>query len=40
MRSERFWATQTTYIYVYMLRIAGQMAGPIGPTFFVDIHEW
>ena len=23
-----------------MLSIAGQTAGPIGPKFFVDTHEW
>ena len=25
--------------YMYMLPIAGQMAGQIGLTFFVDTHE-
>ncbi len=28
------------YVYVYMLRIAGQTAGPIGLTFFEDTHGW
>ena len=23
-----------------MMRIAGQTAGPNGPTFFVDTHGW
>ena len=28
------------YIFIYMLRIAGQTAGPIGLKFFVDTHGW
>ena len=31
---------QDIRIYIYMLSIAGQTAGPIGPKFFVDTHEW
>ena len=27
-------------IYIYMLPIAGQTAGPIGLTFFVDTQGW
>ena len=27
-------------IHIYMLRIAGQTAGPIGLKFVVDIHGW
>ena len=29
---------QDNCIYIYMLRIAGQTAGPIGLKFFVDTH--
>ena len=31
---------QDIRIYIYMLRIAGQTAGPIGLKFFVDTHGW
>ena len=31
---------QDILIYIYMLPIAGQTAGPIELTFFVDTHGW
>ena len=31
--------TTHSYIYIYMLRIAGQTAGPIKLKFFVDTHK-
>ena len=31
---------QDIRVYIYMLRIAGQTAGPIGLIFFVDTHGW
>ena len=32
--------TRHSYIYIYMLPIAGQTAGPIGLKLFVDTHGW
>jgi len=31
---------QDIRIYIYMLRIADQTAGPIGLNFFVETHGW
>ena len=31
---------KTRHSYIYMLRIGGQTAGPIGLKFFVDTHGW
>ena len=31
---------KTIHSYIYMLRTAGQRAGPIGLTIFVDTHWW
>ena len=31
---------QDIHIYIYMLRIAGQTAGPIGLKLFEDTHGW
>ena len=27
-------------LFIYVLRIAGQTAGPIGQKYFVDTHGW
>ena len=32
--------TRHSYIYIYMLRVAGQTARLIGMNFFVDTHGW
>ena len=31
---------KTRHAYIYMLRIAGQTAGPIGLKLFVDTQGW
>ena len=31
---------KTRHSYIYILRIAGQMAGPIGLKFFVETYKW
>ena len=37
---ERIHLYKKNKTFIYMLRIAGQIAGPIGRIFFADTHGW